>query len=91
MIFAVDSVFFREPVAFRSCAKASTNWRRPSSNSASVTVFMEMPARSTASMVSAAFSRSSVRLMRSLPCSRKALKVAGGMVFTVEGPISSST
>jgi len=90
LIFAVDCVFFRERW-LSGAAQRRRELAQASSKSVSVTVFMEMPARSTASIVSAAFSRSSVRLMRSRPCSRKALKVAGGMVFTVEGPISSST
>ena len=49
------------------------------------------PASATDAIVSRASSTSSVRLARGRPWSRKASNVAGGIVLTVSGPISSST
>ena len=69
----------------------STNFLRPSASSSSVTFSREIPAFSRASRVSMAPETSSSRLGRDRPWSRKAERVSGGTVFTVSGPISSST
>ena len=55
------------PTAARSLSKASEKSRTPSSNSLSVISSMDTPARSSASMVSAAASTSSPRLFRIFP------------------------
>src|SRR5208337_404135 len=84
----VAELFF---TASSSLSNASAKRRTPSSVSLSVTSFIEMPTAATVCMILAAPARSSVRLGRGWPCSRKASNVAGGIVFTVSGPINSST
>src|SRR5260370_11491683 len=79
------------PVASSRVLKASAKSLTPSTSSLSVTSFIEMPAFPRSAMVFAAASTFSVRLGRSLPGSRKASNVAGGIVSTVAAPISSST
>src|SRR6267378_1246716 len=79
------------PVASSSCLNASAKSFTPSTTSFSVTSFMEMPAFSSEAITLEASSTFSVKLGRTRPWSRKASKVAGGIVSTVSGPISSST
>src|SRR5208283_5258725 len=79
------------PVASSNCLNASAKSFTPSRSNLSVTSFMEMPAWPRLSIVFTAPATSSVRLLRNLPWSRKASKVAGGMVSTVSAPMSSST
>jgi hypothetical protein len=81
----------RRSTAFSSFAKGSTNFLRPSSRRSAVTLASEMPAFSSESRVARAAAGSSSRLARARPWSRKAASVSGGTVFTVSGPISSST
>ena len=74
-----------------SLSAASANSSTPSCTSFSV-----MPSRSslcsaTAAITARASSKPSVSEARAWPWSRKASIVAGGMVLTVSGPISSST
>ena len=76
--------------AFSSFPKASEKSCTPSMRSLSVTSFMEIPTSASVAIVSAANSTSSTRLARGRPWSRNASKVAGGIVLTVSGPISSS-
>src|SRR6516225_3367261 len=69
---------------------ASSKRRMASSRSVAVTCFMEMPAFSRSDMALSAAGRSASRVRLRTPWSRKASMVAGGMVLTVSGPISSS-
>ncbi len=74
-----------------SLSAAAANSSTPSTTSALVTSSSPSPCSSAAAMTARAPSRSSVRLARGCPWSRNASMVAGGMVSTVSGPISSST
>ncbi len=77
--------------AASSSAKASENRRTPSASSRSVTSFKETSSSARASSVACAPARPASSESRNRPCSRKASYVAGGIVFTVSGPMSSST
>src|SRR5579859_1782398 len=83
-------LFFCSTAAI-SLANASAKRLMASSRSWSVTFCMEMPAFSRFVMVASAAARSASSVRSTVPWSRKASMVAGGMVLTVSGPISSST
>src|SRR5438067_2477637 len=80
----------RSIAAIRS-SKDFANAATPSSCSLRVTASRSIPTSARRRKMSRAPSRSCSRVGPSLPWSRKASMVAGGMVLTVCGPISSST
>ncbi len=63
----------------------------PSRTSCSAIVSMSMPVRASLAITASAPGTSSSIVARTTPWSRNASMVAGGMVLTVFGPISSST
>ncbi len=74
-----------------SLSAASMKSCTPSSTRVSPTLAMSMPASARHVMTRSAPATSSSMALFRVPWSRNASMVAGGMVLTVSGPISSST
>ncbi|TPW20306.1 MAG: hypothetical protein FD126_1819 [Elusimicrobia bacterium] len=75
----------------RSVSKEAAKDLTPSASRRSVTAFKSTPCRRSSSSVRRASSVPSSTVLRTFPWSLKAFQVAGGMVLTVSGPMSSST